>query len=68
MLDLARLSSLPVRYMQYTNKPAQLTGLVTHYKRPLDANLMNEASVLLGKMTLVPFALRAASPQRRGET
>lgn len=43
-------------------KPAQLAGLVTHYKRPLDAELMNEAAQnLLGENDFSAF--RAASCQ-----
>ena len=43
-------------------RPAQLTGLVTHYKRPLDAYLMNEAAqLLLGENDFSAF--RAASCQ-----
>ena len=43
-------------------KPAQLSGLVTHYKRPLDATLMNDvAQVLVGENDFSAF--RAASCQ-----
>lgn len=43
-------------------KPAQLSGLVTHYKRPLEATLMNDvAQVLVGENDFSAF--RAASCQ-----
>ena len=52
------------RYVIYNTptRPAQLTGLVTHYKRPLDAYLMNEAAqTLLGENDFSAF--RASSCQ-----
>lgn len=62
----ARFSATARRYRYViantATKPAQLTGLVTHYKRPLNAELMHEVSqALLGENDFSAF--RAASCQ-----
>lgn len=62
----ARFSASARRYRYViantATKPAQLAGLVTHYKRPLDAELMHAVSqVLLGENDFSAF--RAASCQ-----
>lgn len=62
----ARFSATARRYRYViantATKPAQLTGLVTHYKRPLNAELMHEVSqALLGENDFSAF--RAAGCQ-----
>ncbi len=62
----ARFSALSRRYRYIicntVTRPAQLSGLVTHYKRPLDAMLMHEvAQTLIGENDFSAF--RAASCQ-----
>jgi tRNA pseudouridine38-40 synthase len=62
----ARFSATSRRYRYIIcntpTKPAQLTGLVSHYKRPLDAELMNQAAqILVGENDFSAF--RAASCQ-----
>ena len=62
----ARFSATSRRYRYIIcntpTKPAQLAGLVSHYKRPLDAELMNQAAqILLGENDFSAF--RAASCQ-----